>query len=127
MQQFAVFCLVGLFSALVDLGSLQLLLWLELPQYLSVTAGFFMGLGVNLVLHARLTYVTTLNAANSTRYGLVVLLNYLLTLACVTLSENLLAYYLPGKLVALALAALLGFTLGKHWIFKTETSYPAPR
>ena len=127
MHQFAVFCLVGLFSAFVDLGSLQLLVWLDLPKYLSVTAGFLTGLVINLVLHARLTYGATLNAANSTRYGLVVLLNYLLTLACVTLSENLLAHYLPSKLVALVLAALLGFTLGKHWIFKTETSYPAPR
>ena len=126
MQQFAVFCLVGLISAFVDIGTLQSLVWLGMPTYLSVTAGFFMGLGVNLVLHARLTFGTPLNAANSTRYVLVVLINYLLTLACVTLSETLLAHYLPGKVIALPLVALLGFTLSKHWIFKTEPGSEAP-
>jgi putative flippase GtrA len=126
MQQFAIFCSVGLISALVDLGSLQSLLWLGLTTYLSVTAGFFMGLGVNLVLHARLTFGIALNAANSARYCLVVLINYLLTLGCVTLSERLLSHYLPGKLVALPLVALLGFTLSKHWIFKTESGCQAP-
>lgn len=118
MHQFAVFCLVGLVSAVLDLGSLQTLVWLGVPVYLSVTAGFLLGLVANLILHARLTFSTPLTTANTARFGAVVLLNYLLTLACVMLSETLLDHHLPGKLLALPLVALVGFNLSKHWVFK---------
>lgn len=117
MHQFAIFCLVGLISAGIDLAGLEGLIWLGAPVYLSVTAGFLLGLVANLLLHARLTFSTPLTATNTTRFGVVVLLNYTLTLLSVSVSVALLGHHLPGKLLALPLVALVGFKLSKHWVF----------
>ena len=118
LQQFAVFCLVGLISAGIDIACLQSLVVLGVPTYWAVTAGFLLGLIVNLLLHAWLTFATPLTLASTIRFGLVVGLNYLLTLLCIASSLQVLGHHLPGKLLALPLVALVGFNLGKHWVFK---------
>ena len=52
------------------------------------------------------------------RFGAVVGVNYLLTMALVSLSASLIDSALVGKLAALPLIALIGFGFSKHWVFR---------
>jgi putative flippase GtrA len=63
--QFVTFSAVGLFSATVDLGALFTLLQLGVTPYVALTGAFICGLGINLWLHSRLTFESTLKAENS--------------------------------------------------------------
>ena len=116
--QFATFTAVGLFSAAVDLGALFTFLQLGVTPYFALTGAFICGLGINLWLHARFTFESTLQAENSIRFMFVVVMNYVLTLSVVFVFERLGLGYLFGKIAALPLVSLHGFLWIKHWVFK---------
>ena len=118
-RQFATFIAVGLFSAVVDLGALFTFLQLGVTAYVALTGAFFCGLGINLWLHARLTFESTLRTENSIRFLFVVVVNYMLTLSVVFVFELLGLGFLFGKIGSLPLVALHGFLWSKHWVFKT--------
>jgi putative flippase GtrA len=100
-RQFAVFVAGGLLCALVDVGLMQLLLNNGVHYASATTAGFAAATPFNFV-----------------RFMCVVAINYLLTMACVSLSIPLLGNPLYGKILSLPLVALNGFVLSKYWIFK---------
>jgi len=116
--QFATFTAVGLFSATVDLGALYTLLQLGVTPYVAITGAFISGLVINLWLHSRLTFETTLRAENSIRFLFVVVMNYVLTLSIVFVFELLGLGYLFGKIAALPFISIHGFLWSKHWVFK---------
>lgn len=116
--QFAIFTAVGFFSAAVDLGALFTFLQLGLSPYVALTGAFICGLGINLWLHARLTFESTLRVENSIRFLFVVVMNYMLTLSVVFVFERMGLGYLLGKIAALPLVSLHGFLWSKHWVFK---------
>jgi putative flippase GtrA len=117
-RQVALFLVGGLVCALADVGLMQLLIMSGAHFASATTAGYAAGLVLNYAFHSRVTFAASATAANFVRYLCVVGLNYLLTLACVTLSVALLSAALPGKLVSLPLVAASGFVLSKYWIFR---------
>jgi putative flippase GtrA len=117
-RQFSVFVSGGVLSALVDIGLMQALISHGVHYAPATTAGFAAGLLVNYAFHSRVTFSTPATAGNFARYLCLLGFNYLLTMACVSLSVPLLGSALAGKLLSLPLVALNGFVLGKYWIFK---------
>jgi putative flippase GtrA len=117
-RQFAVYISGGVLCALIDIGLMQLLIRAGAHFASATTAGFVAGLLVNYLFHTRVTFSSDATPANLARYLCVVAVNYLLTMACVALSVQLLDAALPGKLLSLPLVALSGFVLGKYWIYK---------
>jgi putative flippase GtrA len=117
-RQFALFLAGGLACALADVGLMQALVAAGAHYASAASAGFAAGLLVNYGFHSRVTFEAAATPTRFARYLCVVGLNYLLTMACVTLSAALLASALPGKLFSLPLVALNGFLLAKYWIFK---------
>lgn len=117
-RQFAVYVSGGVLCALVDIGIMQLLIQQGVHFASATTAGFAAGLLVNYAFHSRVTFSTNASPASFMRYLCIVGANYLLTLACVAVFEQLAGNPLAGKLLSLPLVALNGYVLGKYWIFK---------
>lgn len=117
-RQFAVFAAGGLVCALADVGLMLALVAAGVHYTAATTAGFAAGLLVNFAFHSRVTFAAAASPASFARYLCVVGANYLLTMACVSLSVALFASALFGKLVSLPLVSINGFVLGKYWIFK---------
>ena len=117
-QQFIVFCVVGIISAIIDVASLIQLAQLGVPPYFAVTIAFFFGLVVNLWLHSHLTFQTRVNTKNAVRFLMVIVMNYVFTMCFVFLFEQLGLSYLIGKILSLPLVAIHGFLWGRLWVFK---------
>lgn len=117
-RQFAVFVSVGVVCAIVDVGTLQLLVWGGSDPLFAATAGFFGALLLNFVLHLRVTFAATWSRRAVWRYLLIVAFHYGVTLGFVAASDGLGLGPLPGKLVSLPLIAANGFLLCRHWVFR---------
>jgi len=122
-MQFLVFLAGGILSAVIDIGTMQLLIGAGIAYQLAITAGFASGLLLNYSYHAKLTFRTSATSFNFARYMCVVGLNYVLTMVIVAVAVHWLPLpietaSLAGKLVSLPLVAVNGFLLGKYWIFK---------
>ncbi|MFT4840731.1 MAG: putative flippase GtrA [Planctomycetota bacterium] len=116
-RQFVTFVAVGVACALVDIGLLHFLSQTGMQIVAATTIGFGAGLLLNFALHLRVTFATTLSRKTLWRYLAVVAINYCITLLFVTLSCELLASPLPGKIASLPVIAVNGFLLSKHWVF----------
>jgi putative flippase GtrA len=117
-RQFMIYVSVGVATAVVDLGTMQALLALGLHYQIAVSIAFALALGVNYTWHKRYTFQARHSHGTMLRYGFVVALNYLLTLACVQLSVNTLDSVMLGKLASLPLVAVHGFLWGRYWVFR---------
>jgi len=117
-RQFAVYVSGGLLCALVDIGIMQLLIKNGVHYASATSAGFAAGLLVNYGFHSRVTFGQASTPSSFLRFLCVVGLNYLLTMACVSVSVAFLGSPLPGKILSLPLVALNGFVLSKLLIFK---------
>ena len=117
-RQFMTFSMVGIVSAIMDVGLLIALVQLGVHAYLALTVAFFFGLGLNLWLHARLTFQTRLSAKNTVRFLVVVGMNYGLTLSVVFIFEQLGLSYVLGKIISLPVVAVHGFLWSRLWVFK---------
>lgn len=118
-RQFLVFILGGILCALLDVGTMQLLIEVGINPLVAATAGFLLGLTVNFLFHSRVTFTSTAAWNVLPRFLLVVALNYLLTIACVSLFIHLLGSALFGKIVSLPVVAINGFTLSRYWVFRS--------
>lgn len=118
VRQFAVYLGVGITCAVIDIGLMQFLTWLGAHYMLATTAGFAAGLVVNFLLHAHVTFSVGYSHGALMRYMVVVLANYVLTLAAVSLFHAWLDMALLGKILSLPLVAVNGYLLGKHWIYR---------
>jgi putative flippase GtrA len=117
-RQFLIYVGVGVLSAIVDIGSMQALLWLAFDHRIAVTVGFAVGLVFNYLCHERFTFRAKRSTATFVRFAVLVLMNYGLTLLCVQLGVALLDSVLAGKLVSLPIIAANGFLWGRYWIFR---------
>lgn len=122
-RQFLLFLAGGVGCALIDVGLMWWLLRMLATPFVAATVGFLAGLVANYAFHSRVTFDSPFTAATFVRFMSVVLLNYLLTLAAVTLAVLFVPSVwidsaLVGKIAALPLVAVNGFLLSKHWIFK---------
>lgn len=118
-RQFFIYVIVGVLSALIDIGTMQALLWLDFDYRLAVSVAFAIGLTFNYLCHERVTFRAKRSAGTIVRYGILVLANYGLTLLCVHLSVTHLDSVLVGKLVSLPLVAVNGFLWGRYWVFRS--------
>jgi len=117
-NQFVVFVLVGATCAVIDVGLMKLLGMLGLHYLIAASAGFAAGLAVNFALHTCLTFKASYSYATLVRFIGVVLVNYLITMFCVSLFQSWLDMPVFGKVISLPLVAVNGFLLSKHWVFK---------
>ena len=117
-RQVALFLIGGVLSALVDIGVMQALAALGYHYAGATTCGFGAGLMVNYLYHAKVTFDSPTNGASVARYGCLVALNYLITMACVAVAATMVDFALAGKIVSLPLVAANSFLLGKFWVFK---------
>lgn len=118
-RRFIIFLSVGIMSAIVDICIMQLSQLIGFHFMLAVSIGFLAGFIVNYILHLKVTFQSISSIKNLRRFVLVVALNYILTVICVSISEKYLNSVIEGKLFSLPLVALNGFFLCKFWVFKS--------
>ena len=117
-HRFVVYLGGGVLSAAIDIGTLQALLTCGVPTLVATTVAFVTGLLVNYAWHARVTFSQQGNAASFVRYLCVVAVTYTMTIGLVAGFDHAFGSPLAGKLVALPLASVAGYLLGKWWIYK---------
>ena len=117
-KQFLIYICVGLATAVIDVGTMQLLISAGMHYKIAVTIAFFLSLFVNFKWHQRYTFQSQYTHSTFMRYGVVVAMNYVLTLACVQMSVSLLDSVLIGKLASLPIIAVHGYLWGRFWVFR---------
>lgn len=117
-QQFAIYVAVGLLSAFVDIGIIEIILMNGVNSGLAVSTGFVAGLIVNYLCHSKVTFRVQSTTGSILRYSMVLFLNYAITMLLVMASEYWLESVLAGKIFSLPIVAVNGFLLGKYWVFK---------
>lgn len=118
-RQFVIFIFGGVVSALVDIGVMQLMIAANVSPLLAATAGFFLGLLVNFVYHASVSFKSAMSLPVLIRFLMVVGINYLITMLFIYISLMLTKQgVLPGKILSLPVVAANGYLLSKYWVFK---------
>ncbi len=119
-RQFLVYLAVGVLCAIVDIGLMQILIGLKVSALISASCGFAAGLMLNFALHSRVTFGVSYAHGQVVRYLMLVLVNYLMTILLVSLTDLWWGHALAGKIISLPLVALNGFVLGRFWIFNDK-------
>ncbi len=119
-KKFIIYVLVGGFSAVVDLGAFQWLIYLGYSVNVALFSSFISGLCVNYVGHVSFTFKVKFSWVSFVKYLFVVVLNYFLAFSVVWVC--ILVWNSPffGKLVSLPVVALSGYYAGKRWIFSAD-------
>ncbi|HYW76271.1 MAG TPA: GtrA family protein [Gammaproteobacteria bacterium] len=117
-RQFGIFAGVGLASACIDVAVMQALIWVAVPYTVAATAGFIVGLGINYTGHAHITFKATSSVVGMIKFGAVVFMNYIVTMAFVIGFQHLVGKALLGKVISLPVIAANGFLWSKYWVFK---------
>jgi putative flippase GtrA len=120
VRQFLFYVAVGVLSAVIDIGSMQLLLGAGMAYQGAVSAGFMAGLVFNYTAHQRLTFRARHSTGTLVRFAILLALNYALTLFCVELALHFFEPVLTGKLISLPVVAINGFLLGRYWVFRKK-------
>lgn len=117
-RQFLLYITIGIVTALVDVATMQFCLYLSNNILFSLSFSYVLAVAFNFTAHAKFTFAFGMSMLTFLKYLFVVLLNYFMTLIFVYLSLSMNAEALIGKLVSLPFVAVLGFVLGKKWVFK---------
>lgn len=117
-RQFLVFVIGGVLSALVDIGSMMLMLRAGVGTLAATTFGFAVGLAVNYMFHVRMTFATRNTLPAVIRFVMIVGVNYGTTLVFVIVAQSLGASVVIGKVASLPVVAINGFLLSKFWAFR---------
>lgn len=117
-RQFSVFIWVGCCCAALDVGLMRLLEHKGISFIISAPLGFAAGLILNFLLHAHLTFNAVYSYHMFVKFVVVVLMNFVLMMVCVTLSHFLTGMPLFGKILSLPLVAINGFLWSKYWVYK---------
>ena len=120
--QFMIFIAGGIVSAIIDISILQTMIFIGYSHILSATVGFFGGLILNFSFHLKLTFKSVSSCLILVRFLLVVVANYLITLAFIMISFSIIETVLIGKIVSLPVVAFNGFLLCKYWVFNKKYS-----
>jgi putative flippase GtrA len=117
-KQFLIFIFGGLLSALIDVGTLILLIKIDTTVFIATTGGFFLGLLFNYLFHTQVTFSVPKTIRSLYCFVIIVGVNYIITLVFVFAAQFLNMHAVIGKLVSLPFVALNGFYLSKYWAFK---------
>jgi putative flippase GtrA len=117
-RQLVLYLLIGALCAALDVGLLYAMLVRAVNTTVAISIAFVVALLVNYFAHSAFTFTTRPSPRSWVRYLIVVALNYLLTIGLVSMSASLLLSIWPGKIVALAAVAVVGFVLSKKWIYQ---------
>lgn len=116
--QFLVFAGVGLATTVIDVTTLAALLRLGAHYTVATTLAFAAALVFNYLAHASVTFRATRSLDSMLRYGLILTINYLLTLGLVGAANSWIDNPLVGKLASIPLVTLIGFFSGRYWVFR---------
>lgn len=115
---FVIYCLVGLASALVDVGGLKLLSdFFKLPDVYSITIAYIIGMLFNYTSHSILTFQAKMSRSCFVKYLIVVGLNYLMALFIISLLKMVGISLILSKILSLPVIFISGFVLSKKWIY----------
>ena len=122
-HQATAFLLVGVASYLVDIsvlyvchGQARLALWL------ATSIGYFCGLLANFGLNRVVTFRSSSPLHYQLmRYVVLLVANYLVTLAMVTGLTAAGSPYLVSKTICVALLAIVNFFAYRHWVFADDS------
>lgn len=117
-RQFVVFVFIGLLSTLVDIVCMKGLISVGIHYALATTYGFALGLFVNYLGHARITFRVASSVATMIRFSVVVLVNYFITMIFVIITQRWLGNALVGKVASLPVVAINGYFWSRHWVFR---------
>jgi putative flippase GtrA len=118
-KQFLVFVVGGLLTAVLDIGTMAMLLHKGTSVSTATSSGFALGLAANYFFHARLTFDSQTSRGSILRFLTVVLANYLITLVFVFVGKLVLSSPTVGKVISLPFIAANGFLLSKYWAFRS--------
>lgn len=116
--QFIIYVAGGVLCALIDIGVMQLLIANHYSPVTAASSGFLAGLLVNYAFHAKVTFKNVTTPATFLRFICLVGINFLTTIALVSISVAWWHSALAGKVISLPVVALNGFFLSKYWIYK---------
>ncbi|CCN70289.1 GtrA family protein [Vibrio nigripulchritudo] len=124
IKTFILFCFSGGTSAIVDLGTLYLLIeYTDIKNYVSISIAFLIGLAVNYYLHTYLTFKSSASKGNFIRFMIAVLVNYLLMLLIIEFCMIVIGLSIMwAKFISLPIIALNGFILSKLWVYNERRS-----
>lgn len=117
-SRFVVFVFVGVASAVIDVGLMELLRWVGFHYLLATSIGFGAGFSINFLLHSRVTFRAKYTHGVLLRFAVVVLVNFLLSISIVFVFQEWLNAALWGKLLSLPIVSVNGFFLSRRWVFK---------
>jgi putative flippase GtrA len=117
-RQLGLYLLIGVLCAGLDVGFLSTMLSGGINTTVAISLAFVVALLANYFAHSFFTFTSRPSTRSWVRYLIVVALNYLITLGFVLISVRLFLSIWPGKIVALAAAAIIGFVLSKRWIYQ---------
>ena len=117
-RQFAIFLLVGLACALIDIATIEFFRLAGAHYSVAVSLGFGMGVIANYILHTKFTFKTSSSQVNFLKFACIVALNYGATLLFVVGSTHFLGSVLMGKIASLPVVSINGFLLSRYWAFK---------
>lgn len=116
-RQFLVFVAVGFTSAVIDIGIMQLLIKSGMHYGISTSLGFAISLIFNFFCQAKVTFKAVSSFGTMVRFGCLVAINYLITMAFVICSEYFLGEALVGKVLSLPVIAVNSFLWSRYWVF----------
>jgi putative flippase GtrA len=115
------FGITGGLSVVVDAGTLAALhSGAGVGLFVSTIAAFAAGLVVNYTLNRNWTFQSQADHHRTmVKYAVLVSVNFGSTLLIVLGLTHLGVYYLVSKGIAVALIAVVNFTAGRHWVFRS--------
>ena len=116
-RQFFIFLVGGLLTALIDVGTLIILLNMDIDILIATTGGFILAFIFNYTFHSQITFRVPKTLNSVIRFLTIVALSYLMTVAFVILAQCLDMHAVAGKLISLPFVALSGYFLSKYWAF----------
>lgn len=118
--QAARFLVVGVLSVVVDTVLLVALReTTPLPLWLATTGAYVAAVAVNFVLNLRWVWGAQGGLPGRiARYGVLVALNYALTLAIVLGLTDLGVFYVLAKWIAIGVGAVINFVAYRGWVFR---------
>lgn len=115
--QLILYVTVGVASAAIDVGLLAELLRLGMQYAIATAIAYSVALVFNYSAQRKFTFRASHSTGAMFRYGVVVCVNLLLTVALVSASTIYFGSVMIGKIIALIIVAGVGFLASRFWIF----------
>ena len=116
-RQFLVFCTIGGLSALIDVGVMQILIYGGIHYGLAASLGFIISLIFNYTCQSKLTFKASTSFSTIMKFSCLVVMNYLITMVSVILSQKIFGNPLIGKIFSLPMIAVNSFLWSRYWVF----------